>query len=146
MTLSSKRLEELENLHDSVNDFDEESNIPSDTEEFDDTSDGTLAWRRSMIERAFTIVKNMEKNPLNSENELKIGALVYDNANNCYARIVDIFDDEISLIYTSGGTGMLRGSKIERFDQAKDLSKLIKELEDGIEFKTLSGGKNFRKN
>ena len=36
MILSSKQLEELEHLHDSVSEFDDEANVSSDNEEFDE--------------------------------------------------------------------------------------------------------------
>lgn len=127
MILSNKQLEELENLHNSVGDFDEESNISSDTEDFEDTSDGTLAWRRSMIERAVTTVKKIEKITSTSANDYKIGALVFDDVHNCYARITQNQNNEIELAYVSGGTGIFKESKIVKvkIDRIKQSSKTM---------------------
>ncbi|MEI6790933.1 MAG: hypothetical protein WCK42_07110, partial [Myxococcaceae bacterium] len=77
MILSSKQLEELEHLHDSVSEFDEEANPAADSEDFDEASEGALAWRRGMIERAAAMVKKNEKKPLSSKEKYAVGSLVF---------------------------------------------------------------------
>lgn len=119
MILSSKQLEELEHLHDSVSEFDEEANVSSDNEEFDEASEGALAWRRGMLERASTMVKKNDRKPLSSKDDYAIGALVYDTLNNRFARVKESSTSQVLLAYVSGGEGILKGSVIQITQVAK---------------------------
>lgn len=119
MILSSKQLEELEHLHDSVSEFDEEANVVSDNEEFDEASEGALAWRRGMIERAAAMVKKNEKKVLSSKEKYTVGALVYDALNNRFARVKESSTSQVLLAYVSGGEGILKGTSIQITQTAK---------------------------
>lgn len=114
MILSSKQLEELENLQDSVSEFDEEANISSDSNEFDEVAEGALAWRRGMLERSVATVKKIDKKPLSSKENYSVGTLVFDALNNRFARVKKSSSSEVELAYVSGGEGVLRGSNIQR--------------------------------
>lgn len=113
MILSSKQLEELEHLHDSVSEFDEEANPSSDSEDFDEASEGALAWRRGMIERAAAMVKKHDRKPLSSKEKYVVGSLVYDTINNRFARVKASSSSQVSLAYVSGGEGLLKGTAIQ---------------------------------
>lgn len=113
MILSSKQLEELEHLHDSVSEFDDEANVGSDNEEFDEASEGALAWRRGMLERAASIVRKFEKSPLHSRENYAIGTLVYDTLNNRFARVKESNTTQALLVYVSGGEAILKGAAIQ---------------------------------
>lgn len=119
MILSSKQLEELEHLHDSVSEFDEEASSASDNEEFDEASEGALAWRRGMLERAATMVKKNDKKPLSSKGNYAVGSLVYDTINNRFARVKESSSSQVLLAYVSGGEGILKGSSIQITQFAK---------------------------
>lgn len=119
MILSSKQLEELEHLHDSVSEFDEEANVTSDNEEFDEASEGALAWRRGMLERASSMVKKNDRKPLSSKDNYTVGALVYDTLNNRFARVKESSAAQVLLAYVSGGEGILKGSVIQITQVAK---------------------------
>ena len=119
MILSSKQLEELEHLHDSVSEFDEEANPSADAEDFDEASEGALAWRRGMIERAAAMVKKNEKKPLSSKEKYAVGTLVYDTLNNRFARVKESSSSQALLAYVSGGEGLLKGSVIQITQVAK---------------------------
>lgn len=119
MILSSKQLEELEHLHDSVSEFDEEANPAADSEDFDEASEGALAWRRGMIERAAAMVKKNEKKPLSSKEKYTVGTLVFDTLNNRFARVKESSAIQVLLAYVSGGEGLLKGSVIQITQAAK---------------------------
>jgi hypothetical protein len=119
MILSSKQLEELEHLHDSVSEFDDEANVSSDNEEFDEASEGALAWRRGMLERAANMVKKNDRKPLSSKDNYPVGTLVYDTLNNRFARVKESSTSQVLLAYVSGGEGILKGSVIQITQAAK---------------------------
>ena len=113
MILNSKQLEELEHLHDTVSEFDEEANLGGDGEEFDEIAEGALAWRRGMIEKAVATVKKTDLPALSSKDEHAVGTLVYDTINNRFARVKTSSKTLVELMYVSGGTGTLKGSVIQ---------------------------------
>ncbi|MBH1989472.1 MAG: hypothetical protein I8H75_06420 [Myxococcaceae bacterium] len=126
MILSSKQLEELEHLHDSVADFDDDSNVGGDNEEFDEASEGALAWRRGMLERATATVRKYEKNPLNSAENYAVGSLVFDTQNQRFARIRESSSAQATLVYVSGGEAILKGSILEVTQSLKPMPSLSK--------------------
>lgn len=113
MILNSKQLEELEHLHDTVSEFDEEANLGGESEEFDEIAEGALAWRRGMLEKAVATVRKGDQTPLSSKDDLAVGSLVYDTINNRFARVKTSSKMQVELMYVSGGTGTLKGSVIQ---------------------------------
>ncbi len=113
MILNSKQLEELEHLHDTVSEFDEEANLGGESEEFDEIAEGALAWRRGMLEKAVATVRKTDRPDLSSKDDLAVGSLVYDTINNRFARVKTSSKTQVELLYVSGGTGTLKGSAIQ---------------------------------
>ncbi len=107
MILNSKQLEELESIHDSVVEFEEDA-ATTDNDNFDEGAESTLAWRRSMIEKAAANVKKAHKKAIDPQAPYTLGALLFDRATKRFARVESSAPGSLQVIYLSGGANSIR--------------------------------------
>lgn len=107
MILNSKQLEELESIHDSVVEFEEDA-ATTESDNFDEGTDSTLAWRRGMIEKAAANVKKAHKKAIDPQAPYTLGALLFDRATKRFARVEASAPGSLQVIYLSGGATSIR--------------------------------------
>lgn len=102
MILNSKQLEELESIHDSATDFQEDSGDSDTDNSVDDSADSALAWRRGMLEKAAANVKKALGSAIDPQNVYNSGALLYDRKASKFGRVVESEAFRLKLAYLSG--------------------------------------------
>ncbi len=107
MILNSKQLEELESIHDSVVEFEEEA-ASTENENFDEGADSTLAWRRGMIEKAAANVKKAHKKAVDPQSSYSLGTLLFDRAAKRFGRVESSKHGTLQVTYLSGGVTSIK--------------------------------------
>ncbi|MDA0713260.1 MAG: hypothetical protein O2897_04655 [bacterium] len=102
MILNSKQLEELESIHDSATDFQEDSGDSDADSNIDDSADSAFAWRRGMLEKAAANVKKALGSAIDPQNVYNSGALLYDRKASKFGRVVESEAFRLKLAYLSG--------------------------------------------
>jgi hypothetical protein len=107
MILNSKQLEELESIHDSVAEF-EEDTTSTENDTFDESTESTLAWRRGMIEKAAANVKKAHRKVIDPQAPYTLGSLLFDRAAKRFARVEASSPGVLEVLYLIGGTASIR--------------------------------------
>ena len=107
MILNSKQLEELESIHDSVVEFEEDA-ATTENENFDEGTESALAWRRGMIEKAAANIKKAHKKPIDPQAPYSSGALIFDRIAKRFARVEAASPGVLQVIYLAGGEASIK--------------------------------------
>lgn len=115
MILNSKQLEELESIHDTVAEFEEDgaTNATVENDNFDEGAESALAWRRGMIERAAANVKKAARKHIDPQTNYPTGALVFDRVAKRFGRVNNSVIGVLKLVYLTGGDAAIRQSQID---------------------------------
>ncbi len=111
MALNAKQLEELAGMQDVADSL---HDATGDSDKFDETTEGALAWRRSMIEKAAANVKKALRRAIDAELTYEIHSLLFDKKALKFGRVVQSKPNLLKLEYVSGGLTL--------FNQGKDSS------------------------
>lgn len=111
MMLNSKQLEELENIHDTVAEFEEEPAANVESDSYDDGAESAMAWRRGMIEKAAGNVKKISRKHIDPKSSYSNGTLLFDRQAMRFGRVSSSSKGVLSLAYLTGGTNQLKQSQ-----------------------------------
>jgi len=126
MILNSKQLEELETLTSSAFEFDEDSTSSDESESNDDGAESAMAWRRGMLEKALSNLRKAQSKEASSAMPTKSGALWYDEAKKCFARVKSVSNNGFQVIYSSGEVGLFGSSNSPKSSTSKKPATVAK--------------------
>ena len=109
--LNSKQLEELENIHDTVAEFEEEPAAIVESDSYDDGAESAMAWRRGMIEKAAGNVKKISRKHIDPKSSYSNGTLLFDRQAMRFGRVSSSSKSVLSLAYLTGGANQLKQSQ-----------------------------------